>query len=154
MTQCESRTINRSGIELIKRFEGLRLTSYKCPAGIWTIGYGHTGNVRAGIQITVARAEELLKQDLAEAGRQVERLVQVPLTDNQFAALVSFCFNVGAGALERSTLLRMLNDGDYDSVPSQLKRWTRGGGKVLPGLVKRRDAEADLWVQRDDGGAS
>lgn len=147
-----ARQVNQEGLELVKRFEGLRTQAYRCPAGVWTIGYGHTKGVRPDMKITAEQADELLRQDLAESGEQVERLVRVKLTDSQFSALASFVFNVGAGNLQNSTLLRRLNAGDYDAVPSELAKWVkatdpRTGKKVtLAGLVKRRAAEGELWL--------
>jgi lysozyme len=130
---------------LIKDYEGLHLTPYLCPAKIWTIGYGHTRTVRAGMQITQAQAEQLLDDDLSLIERAVQRLVQVPLNDNQFSALVSFTFNVGIGNFERSSLLQLLNRGWYEQVPAQLMRWNRISGEVMGGLSRRRAAEAQLW---------
>lgn len=132
------------GLATIREFEGLRLKAYRCPADVWTIGYGSTGKgVHEGLTITASQAEEWLKRDLARFEKRVNTLVTVPLTQNQFDALVSFDFNTGA--LGRSTLLRRLNRGEYDAVPAELQKWTRGGGKVLPGLVRRRAAEAALF---------
>ena len=140
-----ARRTNVAGVALIKEFEALRLTPYLCPAKIWTIGYGHTRTVRAGMSITRAQAEQLLDDDLKLVERAVTRLVTVPLNDNQFSALVCFAFNVGTGNLERSTLLQLLNRGWYEQVPAQLTRWNRAGGEVLGGLARRRAAEARLW---------
>ena len=139
------RRINQDGIALIKEFEGLRLTPYLCPSKIWTIGYGHTRTVEAGLRITPAQADMLLDEDLRLFERAVTRLTRVPLNDNQFAALVCFAFNVGVGNLESSTLLRLLNRGWYEQVPAQLMRWTRANGETLGGLSRRRAAEARLW---------
>lgn len=144
-----------AGIALIQQFEGRRLEAYKCPAGIWTIGYGHTSaagapEVKPGMTITKQEANDILVRDLVKYENAVDRLVKVPLTQNQFDALVSFTFNVGEGALAKSTLLKKLNAGNYDAVPAELMKWTRGGGKELPGLVRRRRAEAALWRDVDD----
>jgi lysozyme len=145
------RRINDEGLALIKRWEGFRAKAYLDTAGIWTVGYGHTSDqhlkVTKGTTVTEARAEELLRLDLAEAEVAVERLVTDPLTDGQFAALVSFVFNVGAGAFAKSTLLKRLNAGDYDAVPAQLQRWVNSGGRKTDGLVNRRAAEAGLWAR-------
>lgn len=140
------------GIELIKEFEGCRLTAYKCPAGVWTIGYGHTGTVDGklignGMTITAAKATELLKKDLAEFEAAVNGCVTVPITQNMFDALVSFSFNVGAGALRRSTLLRKLNAKDYDGAAAEFPLWNKAGGKVLNGLVRRRERERQLFLR-------
>jgi len=143
-----TRRINAEGLAHIKRWEGLRLSAYKDVVGIWTIGYGSTGtHVKPGMKITEAQAEKLLRDDLDRFEKSVERSVKVPLTDNQFAALVSFAFNVGTGAFERSTLLKKLNAGDYDAVPGQLMRWVNAGGKKVQGLVNRRAAEGGLWAK-------
>ena len=139
------RHINEDGVTLVKEYEGLHLTPYLCPANIWTIGYGHTRTVRAGMRVTQEQAAQLLEDDLRIAERAVERLVDVTLTDNQFAALVSFVFNVGTANFERSTLLKLLNRGWYEQVPAQLMRWNRASGEVLGGLARRRAAEARLW---------
>ncbi|HBA52895.1 MAG TPA: lysozyme [Syntrophorhabdus aromaticivorans] len=150
-----ARQVSQEGLELVKKYEGLRTQAYRCPAGVWTIGYGHTEGVKPDTEVTAERAEELLNQDLTQAGAQVERLVHVPLTDNQFSALTSFVFNVGAGNLESSTLLRRLNAGDYDAVPSELAKWVKatdpktGKKATLAGLVKRRAAEGELWLKTD-----
>ena len=138
--------ISEHGIQTIKNFEGLSLKAYRCPAGVWTIGWGSTAGVTAGMTITLAQAEDMLRAEVERFEKAVNRLVEVPLSQNQFDALVSFAYNVGDGALARSTLLRLLNQGDYDAVPGQLARWTHGGGRVLPGLVKRRRMEGELWM--------
>lgn len=144
------RKINDSGLALIKKFEGLRLTCYDDSVGIATIGYGHTRTVDfsdIGIKsITEDQAETLLKKDADSSERAVERYISVELNDNQFAALVCFTFNLGAGSLKDSTLRRKLNTGDYDSVPSELARWVKAGGQTLSGLVKRRSAEGELFI--------
>ena len=137
--------VNQAGIDLIKRFEGVKLRAYKCPAGVWTVGVGSTRDVHAGMVITQTEADERLREDLQDAEAAVERLVKVQLTDNEFSALVSLVFNIGSGAFSHSTLLRMLNSGDRKGAALQFKRWNRGGGKVLPGLVKRRAAETALF---------
>lgn len=142
----DHRHINDAGLALVKRFEGLKLKAYRCPAGVWTIGYGHTRGVKAGDVCTREQAEAWLRADLEEAERDVLRLVKSPLSDNQFSALVSWTFNLGGGSLARSALLRRLNLGYYDAVPGEMKRWNKAGGHVLPGLVLRRDAEAKLWA--------
>jgi lysozyme len=142
--------------ELIKAFEGLHavkadgtVRAYICPAGKWTIGYGSTKGVRSGMNITQQEAEDLLVKDVNEFEAAVNRLVKVPLTQNQFDALVSFAFNVGSGNLSSSTLLRKLNVSDYDAVPSELLRWNKArvNGVLTPlkGLTRRRSAEAALF---------
>jgi lysozyme len=134
-------------VETIKRFEGVSLKAYVCPAGVWTIGYGSTGpHVKQGMVITPAQADALLAADLRRFEDGVIKLVKVPLEQGQFDALVSFAFNVGLTALAGSTLLRKLNSGDYVGAQMQFGRWNKAGGKVLDGLSKRRAAEVELWV--------
>jgi len=138
-------TLNQAGLDLIKQFEGFRAVAYQDSAGVWTVGYGHTGTAKPGMAVSEAEAEQLLRDDVESAERAVDRLIDAPLNENQFAALVSFTFNVGQGALERSTLRRKLNNGIYDDVPFELSRWNKAGGEVLRGLQRRRTAEAALW---------
>lgn len=140
-----ARPICQDGIDLIKEYEGLHLTPYLCPGGIWTIGWGHTRTVYKGMQITQNEAEILLRQDLQNVELAVMQAVTVPLNENQFSALVSFAFNVGLGNFQRSTLLKLLNRGWYEQVPAQFMRWNRARGEVLGGLSRRRAAEARLW---------
>jgi lysozyme len=134
------------GIELIKNAEGCRLQTYLCPAGIPTIAYGRTQGVKMGMKITQAEADEMLRQDLAEFEAAVTKYVRVPLTQHQFDALVCWTYNVGIGALSTSTLLKKLNAKDYAGAANEFERWNKGGGKVLPGLVKRRVAEKALFL--------
>lgn len=141
--------ISAQGVQLVKHFEGLFLKAYLCPAGVWTIGYGHTGlthndgTVKAGRKITEAEAEALLFHDLNHFAPSVEKLVKVPLAQHEFDALVSFHFNTGG--LGKSTLLKKLNAGDRSGAALEFLKWTKGGGKVLPGLVRRRKAEQYLF---------
>lgn len=140
------RQINKAGLDLIKRWEGCKLTAYVCPAGVLTIGYGSTGpHVKPGMTITQDQADELLRSDL----RRFEDFVAdrcAPATDNQFAALVSLCFNVGEANLKSSTLRRMHLEGKYGEAADQFARWSRAGGKVLQGLVRRRAEERALYL--------
>jgi GH24 family phage-related lysozyme (muramidase) len=145
-TTPKHRQINQSGLNLIKEFEGIRLNTYDDGVGVPTIGYGHTLGVTWGQTITIAEAEQLLKEDLTYFENGVNELVKVPLTDNQFSSLVSFAFNVGVGAFEESTLLRVLNQKDYEAASDQFLRWVNGGGKVMAGLVRRREAEQNLFL--------
>ena len=115
---------SQEGINLIKKFEGCRLTAYKCPAGVWTIGYGHTDDVKKGQKITKAKAEEYLKNDLIKYEKGVERLVKVKLNQNQFNALISFAYNRGLGALKTSTLLKKLNKQDYKGASNEFLRYS------------------------------
>lgn len=143
------RRINAAGLALIKEFEGLRLTAYRDPVGVLTIGYGSTGpHVRPGMTITEAEADALLQRDLERFEKVVAEL-DPKATDNQFAALVSFAFNLGADALRRSTLLRKHIQGDYAGAKAEFARWKYAGGKVLNGLIRRRAAEAELYGTQD-----
>jgi GH24 family phage-related lysozyme (muramidase) len=138
--------INDAGLKLIKSFEGLHLNAYLCSAGIWTIGYGHTRNAVEGSVITELEAEKLLLEDLQDAQSAVDSLVTVELNANQYSALVSFIFNVGFGAFFESTLLKMLNDGDYQGAADQLLRWDKVGKQKVPGLTRRRVLERRLFL--------
>lgn len=136
------------GLELIKAHEGLMLRAYKCPAGVWTIGYGSTTGVKEGDVITNKQAEDLLRKDLATAEAEVNRH-KLPLNQRQFDALVSFVFNVGKGNFRRSTLLKRIKENVFHpDIPFQFSRWDKGGGKVLPGLVRRRKDEAKLYFEK------
>ena len=134
----------------IKQWEGMKLMPYQDGAGVWTDGYGNTHNVVPSKKISQAKADADLVRNLREAEGAVERLVKVPLTDNQFGALVSFVFNVGVEAFRTSTLLRLLNAGNYNAVPLQLARWNKitVKGRKVPseGLTNRRAAEVGLWA--------
>jgi lysozyme len=145
----QHRQINHDGLELIKSSEGCVLYTYDDGVGIPTIGYGHTEGVEWGQTITQSESEQLLKQDLNYFEKEVTRLVTVPLTDNQFSALVSFAFNIGTGAFAESTLLRFLNRGDYITASEQFGRWVNGGGEVMPGLVFRRSLERELFLTQE-----
>lgn len=148
------RHINEYSLSKIKQWEGLRTEAYQDEGGVWTIGYGHTSAaglpaVSRGMKISEQEATNILIQDLGKFEARVERLVKVPLTDHQFGALVSFDLNTGA--LDKSTLLKKLNGGDYEAVPKELMKWTKvksgplGMKKNSPGLVNRRSAEIGLW---------
>ena len=134
------------GIALIKKFEGLELDSYQCSANVWTLGYGHTQGVAEGDSCSEDEAEIILVNDLKEFETYVNALVDVELDQNQFDALVAWTFNLGPTNLRTSTLLKKLNAGDYNDVPSEIKRWNRAGGQVLDGLIRRREAEALLFA--------
>ncbi|MEG2347381.1 MAG: lysozyme [Cetobacterium sp.] len=137
--------ISQKGIELIKKFEGCKLEAYRCPAGVWTIGYGHTKTAKQGMKITQQQAEELLKQDLCIYESSVERNIKVAINQPIFDALVSFTYNLGEGNLKSSTLLKKLNNRDYYGASEEFQRWNKAGGKVLNGLIKRREAERNLF---------
>ncbi len=140
-------TSSRAGLGLIQTFEGCKLSAYLCPAGVPTIGYGRTTGVKLGQTITQAQADAWLLEEYDAFERKVRALVKVPLTANQLGALVSFIYNVGPGAFGSSTLLRLLNKGDYAGAALQFARWNKAGRKVLNGLIRRRKAEADLFVK-------
>ena len=139
------KTTSIKGIELIKKHEGCRLQAYKCPAGVWTIGYGHTQGVKAGQSITQAEADNYLKSDLKTFESFLNR-AGLRLNQNQFDALVSFIFNVGSGAFHGSTLKKKIQANPSDpTIRDEFRKWKNGGGRVLPGLVKRREDEANLY---------
>ena len=138
--------IGTKGLDLIRFFEGLELNAYQCAAGVWTIGYGHTKDVQQGMTISEARANEMLAEELNEYESYINGLVTVELNQDQFDAMVSWVYNLGVGNLKASTLLKVLNAGDYAGVPAQIMRWNKAGGKVLEGLTRRRQAEADLFA--------
>lgn len=130
------------------KHEGCKLKAYLCPANIWTIGYGHTGtDVTEGKVINQAEADRLLVTDLEKFCMAVDRIVHLELTDNQFSALVSLCFNIGATAFGKSTLVKKLNERDIIGAVQEFPKWNKGGGKVLPGLVKRREDEQRLFIK-------
>ena len=137
--------ISQEGLSLIKKFEGCELESYKCAAGVWTIGYGSTKGVEEGMEISQERADMLLLEDVEVFEEAVSKLVEVPLEQNQFDALVCWTYNLGPTNLNDSTMLKLLNAGDYHTVPNQMKRWNKSNGEVLEGLVRRREAEALLF---------
>jgi lysozyme len=134
-----------NGTKILKFFEGCRLTAYQDSVGVWTIGYGHTKGVHAGMSITQEEAEQMLLAELEEYEGYIEKYVTVPLTQNQFDALVVWVYNLGPTNLRRSTLLKELNSGNYTAAGKEITKWNKAGGKVLAGLVKRREAEAELF---------
>jgi lysozyme len=136
-----------AAVELIEHFEGCLLHAYRDPVGIWTIGFGHTKNVKPGTVISKQKALELLETDMQECADAILKSVKVPVTTNEICALVSFAFNVGIGALKGSTLLRKLNAGrPHQEVADEFLKWIHAGGRVLPGLVRRRKAERELFL--------
>lgn len=143
------RHISDDGLNLIKEFEGLSLTEYDDVAGYKTIGYGHLMSEDEFYPdgITEEFAEELLRIDIQEAEEAVEKYVDVDLNDNQFAAVVSFTFNLGGGALSKSTLLKKLNEGDYEGAAEEFPRWCYAGGKMVAGLQRRRAEEKALFLE-------
>lgn len=139
--------ISNKGKDLIKKYEGCELEAYKCPAGIWTIGYGHTGqDVFEGKIITQQEADSLLSKDLTRFEKFLNRVIKVPINQNQFNALASFTYNLGMGALQNSTLLKKLNNNDFTGAANEFDRWVYGGGKKLEGLVRRRKEEKELFL--------
>ena len=137
------------GIALIKEFEGLRLKAYKCPGGVWTIGYGHTAGVKHGMVISERQAEEYLKADLIAFEKYLNAL-GLPLNQNQFDALISFIYNVGTGNFSSSTLLHKVRANPQDnSIMDEFLRWVYSKGRVLPGLQRRRLAEMKLYFSND-----
>ena len=147
-----TRQINPHGLEKLKQWEGLKTKAYKDAGGVWTIGYGHTAMAgepkpRAGMVITPAEAESILLKDLVQYEAAIENNVKVKLTDNQFAALVSFVYNIPLASFKKSKLLKKLNAGNYDAVPTELMKWVNVNHKKNQGLVNRRQAEGYLWME-------
>ena len=146
------RHINERGIEIIKGFEGFSSEPYLCPANVWTVGYGATRGSTGGPvgpdmePISEDHAEDLLIRDLESSEGWVSRLIKEPLSENQFSALTSFTFNVGCGALQRSTLRMKFNRGEYLGAADEFPKWRRAGGRILAGLVRRRAAERALFL--------
>jgi lysozyme len=146
--------ISEKGLSLVRQFEGLRTTAYKCSAGVWTIGYGHTQQVKAGKVITKAQADAFLQLDISKADATIQRLVKVPINQNERDALASFIFNLGAGAFESSTLLKKINEGDKQSAANEFLKWDKFRNPVtkkletLTGLTKRRVAEKSLFESK------
>lgn len=145
-------TINKESLDLIKSFEGLELKAYKDAVGVWTIGYGHTSMagppvVKAGMRITEKEAEDMLLHDLKKYADAVDKYITVDLNDNQYGALVSFCYNVGPGNFKGSSVVRYVNDRRFTEVPKRLALWNKAGGKVLRGLTRRREAEGKLFLK-------
>ena len=134
-----------TGLDIVKEAEGLRLSAYLCPAGIPTIGYGHTKGVKLGDTCTKEQAEEWLENDFFMAKQDVKAVVKVPLSENQLDALASFVFNLGVRKLIQSTLLKKLNAGDYNGAAAEFDKWVFAGKVKLNGLVKRRAKERQLF---------
>ena len=141
--------ISVEGTSLIKKFEGCELEAYQDSVGVWTIGYGHTKDVKQGDKINQDEAEHLLEEEMPEYEGYINDMVEVSLEQCQFDALVSWVYNLGPTNLSSSTLLKVLNEGDYDEVPFQIKRCNKAGGKVLEGLTRRREAEALLFQDKE-----
>lgn len=146
--------ISAAGLDLIKSFEGYHrklpsgdCVAYRCPAGVWTLGWGCTVGIREGMVWTPQQAEDALRREIAKFEAAVTRLVTVEINQNQYDALVSFAYNCGEGALAKSTILRRTNAGDFDGAAKAFAMWNKGGGRVLPGLVRRRAEEAALFLR-------
>ena len=137
---------SNKGLRLTMEFEGLRLSAYQDQVGVWTIGYGHTKGVKKGDVVTQSQAEQYLTEDVQECVDAINRECKVLLTQGQFDALVDFSFNLGVGALLRSTLWRLLQSGDYVGASNEFPKWDKAGGKSVPGLRRRRLAEKDEFI--------
>ena len=139
-------TTSKRGLQLIKDFEGLRFDAYKCPAGVWTIGYGHTKGVKQGMVIDQGKADDYLVEDIAPIERQLNAL-NINFRQEQFDALVSWIFNLGAGNFQSSTLLKKISkDASDEDIAREIVRWVNAGGRPLVGLARRRIAEANMFV--------
>lgn len=147
--------VNQRTIDLIKHLEGCRLTAYRDVAGIWTIGFGTTAAAglgiepRAGMTITQEQADELLERAVDDFSASIAKLITVPVTLNEFGALVSLAYNIGVGAFSRSTVLRELNSGNKAAAGHAFHMWNKAGGHVVPGLVRRRELEHRLFTTPD-----
>ena len=142
------RVLSKEGLALIKKFEGCELTSYQDSVGVWTIGYGHTKGVVEGMIITQAEAGEMLEEELPEYEGYINELVDEELEQCEFDALVAWVYNLGPTNLRESTLLKILNEGDKEGIPAQIRRWNKAGGQTLNGLIRRREAEALLFQDK------
>ncbi len=144
--------IHPDGMRLLRHYEGLCLKAYTCPAGVWTIGYGHTEGVKRGDRITQAQAEEILRADLQIFVNGVRAAIKgTPLNAYRFSALVCLAFNIGLESFRRSTVLKMVLAGRFEDVPDAMRLWNKVKGKVSPGLVNRREAEIALWNTKWEG---
>ncbi len=138
---------SESGLDLIRKYEGLQLAAYVCPGGKLTIGYGHTGaDVTTGKKIDAEEANALLRKDVQRFEKSVNELVMVPISQGMFDALISFSFNLGAGSLKSSTLLKKLNADDREGAADEFLKWNKAKGKVLAGLTARRESERELFL--------
>lgn len=143
--------ISKEGICLIKKFEGLKLESYKCSASVWTYGYGSTKNVKEGDTISKKDAEKLLLKEIKEYENYLKKLIKVKINQNQFDALVSWVYNLGPNNLEKSTLLKILNNKEYKDVPYEIRKWNKVNGEISEGLIRRRNAESLLFEGKEWG---
>lgn len=148
------RKASEAARELIKKYEGLRLKAYYCPSGVLTIGYGHTGDVKRGDEITEHQADVIFDLDLEKYEAAVEKMVPASVTDGQFGALVSFAYNCGPAALEKSRLLKKLLAGDTKGAAGEFGKWVYGRNGKLPGLILRRESERQLFVSEASSSSS
>lgn len=140
---------SQRGLDLIKKWEGLRLNSYRCSAGRWTIGYGATRGIVEGMTVTPEAANTLLRRDVRGAELAIKKLVEVPLSQTEFDALVSFVYNFGSAKFSTSTLLGILNTGDRRGAAREFEKWVYAGGKKLNGLIARRKEERDMFLENE-----
>jgi len=141
--------ISEDGLELIKKFEGCETTAYQDSVGVWTIGFGHTKGVEEGQTCSIEDAESMLADEMDEYEGYINNMVKVELQQHEFDALVAWVYNLGPTNLGESTMLKVLNGGQFDRVPDEMNRWTRAGGKILEGLVRRRQAESLMFQDLD-----
>ena len=141
--------ISKEGLNLVKKFEGCKLEAYRCAANVPTIAWGRTKDVNMGDTCTQEQADAWLEEEIVEYEEHVHKAVEMPLSQHQFDALVSWTYNLGPSNLNSSTMLKVLNKGEYEDIPSQIKRWNKAGGQVKEGLVRRREAEALLFEGKD-----
>ena len=149
--------INQAAVDLVKEFEGFRANAYRCPAGVWTIGYGTTAMAGVGITpkdgMTISRsdAEAYLCATLNKFAEQIAPSITAPINENEFGAFVSLAYNIGPGAFKKSSALRLFNAGDKEGAAKAILMWNKAGGKVLKGLTRRREAERKLFLTPVDG---
>lgn len=141
--------ISQEGVALIKKFEGCELDAYQDSVGVWTIGYGHTKEVKEGDKINKDEADYLLQEEMIEYESYINDMVDVDLNQSQYDSMCAWVYNLGPSNLGSSTMLRVLNEGKYDEVPQQMKRWNKANGEVLDGLIRRREAEALLFQGKE-----
>ncbi len=141
--------ISEDGLELIRNFEGCETDAYQDSVGVWTIGYGHTKGVEEGQTCSFEDAEIMLSQEMEEYEGYINDMVKVDLQQHEFDSLVAWVYNLGPTNLGESTMLKVLNGGQFDRVPDEMKRWNRAGGEVLAGLVRRRQAESLMFQDMD-----
>ncbi len=141
--------ISEDGLELIKKFEGCETSAYQDSVGVWTIGFGHTKGVEEGQTCSIEDAELMLTDEMDEYEGYINNMVKVDLQQHEFDSLVAWVYNLGPTNLNESTMLKVLNGGQFDRVPDEMNRWTRAGGEILEGLVRRRQAESLMFQNLD-----